>query len=322
MSTSMLDRFCKIKDSFKGKLEKLQDKFFYEKKELNFIENKFPNFIDDELDKLTNKMSNFYDDVKFPNYDDCENYASLYDKGINNIFTKRIDEEIGYGKNILELGCGTGQLSLFLSRANRKIFGVDISNGSLKLGENFRSKNDIDNVFFMKMDVFDLKFKKNYFDFVISNGVLHHTKDAEKAFKNLVEVTKPGGIIVIGLYHKYGRFFTKVKQKLARLLGENIFILDKTSLNIKSKDKRKAWVIDQFLNPHETLHTPKEVLRWFELNKIDFLNLMPHCDDIREPLFKRRPIPKLSFLNEILFSFNRRQIQEGGFFVIIGQKRN
>ena len=52
----MLDRFCKIKDSFKGKLEKLQDKFFYEKKELNFIENQFPNFIDDELDKCNERI--------------------------------------------------------------------------------------------------------------------------------------------------------------------------------------------------------------------------------------------------------------------------
>ena len=35
----------------------------------------------------------------------------------------------------------------------------------------------------MKMDVFDLKFKPNIFDYVLSNGVLHHTKDAKEAFK-------------------------------------------------------------------------------------------------------------------------------------------
>ena len=58
------------------------------------------------------------------------------------------------------------------------------------MGEKFRSDNDIKNVYFMKMDAFDLKFKKNYFDFTISNGVLHHTKDARKAFNSLVEVTK------------------------------------------------------------------------------------------------------------------------------------
>ena len=125
----------------------------------------------------------------------------------------------------------------------------------------------------MKMDVFDLKFKKNYFDFTISNGVLHHTKDARKAFKSLVEVTKPGGFIVIGLYHKYGRFFTKVKQKMARLLGKKIFLFDKTSLKIKSKDKRNAWVTDQFLNPHETLHLPSETMQWFKAVSYTHLTL-------------------------------------------------
>ena len=77
------------------------------------------------------------------------------------------------------------------------------------LERNLEKVNNIKNAFFMKMDVFDLKFKKNYFDFTISNGVLHHTKDAKKAFQKLVEVTKPGGYLVIGLYHKYGRFLNK-----------------------------------------------------------------------------------------------------------------
>ena len=318
---SDLKRYEKIKDAFFKKIEHKEEKLYLDNKNLNLIKNTIPNFISDDLDNLTNKMSEFYDVVKFPNYDDCEDYASLYDKGIKNLFTKRIDQELSYGTNTLELGCGTGQLSLFLARGNRNIFSVDISNGSLILGEKFRIENDIKNVYFMKMDVFDLKFKKNYFDFTISNGVLHHTKDARKAFNSLVEVTKPGGLIVIGLYHKYGRFFTKVKQKLARLLGKNIFFLDQTSLKIKSKDKRNAWVTDQFLNPHETLHLPSQTMQWFKEEGVEFVNLIPHSDDISKPLFQTREEPKLSFINEFLMLFNMNQIQEGGFFVIIGRKK-
>ena len=183
-----------------------------------------PNFITEDLDSLTDKMSNFYNEVQFPNYDDFEDYASLYDKGINNLFTRKLDEELGYGTKVLELGCGTGQLSLFLARSNREIFAVDISNASLTMGENFRETNQINNAYFMKMDVFDLKFKPNSFDCVISNGVLHHTKDAKQAFKCLVNVTKPGGIMVIGLYHRYGRLITRLKQKLAKILVAKLVI--------------------------------------------------------------------------------------------------
>lgn len=310
-----------IKDAFKYKIEFKNNLLYFNDNILKLIDNKILDFISDDLDGLTNKISKFYDDIKFPNYDDCQDYASLYDKGVRNLFTKKIDDELNYGINILELGCGTGQLSLFLARGNRNIFAVDISNGSLILGDRFKRKNNIKNVFFMKMDVFDLKFKENFFDFTISNGVLHHTKDSRKAFNSLVEVTKPGGLIVIGLYHKYGRFFTKVKQKMSKLIGKKIFLLDKTSLKIKSKKKRDAWVTDQFFNPHETLHLPSEIMQWFEEEKVEFLNLIPHLDDASFPLFQPREKPKLSKLNEFLMMFDRNQIQEGGFFVIIGRKK-
>ena len=171
------------------------------------------------------------------------------------------------------------------------------------------------------MNVFDLKFNKNTFDYTISNGVLHHTKNAEEAFKCLVEVTKPGGILVIGLYHKYGRFLTRVKQKLAKILGDKISHFDKNSRKMRSEAKKKAWVKDQFMNPHETLHTPNETLKWFEKNNVEFLNLIPHYDIQEQNLFKKNENPKINFLDDFLMAFNPTQIQEGGFFVMIGRKK-
>jgi len=316
-----LNRFKSLEDYFNESIIFTEEDILMDQIKINYIDDGIPIFIVNDLDPLTDKMSAFYNDVQFPNYDDCEDYASLFDKGINNPFTKKLDEEIGYGTRILELGCGTGQLSLFLSRSNRDIFAVDLSNSSLKLGEDFRKKHQIDNTFFMKMDVFDLRFKPNIFDFTISNGVLHHTKNAEEAFKCLVEVTKPGGILVIGLYHKYGRLFTRFKQKLAKLIGNNIAFFDSTSRKIKSKDKRRAWVKDQFLNPHETLHTPNEIFRWFESNNVEFLNLIPHYDLQKNSLFKKNEKPDINLLDDFMMAFDSRQIQEGGFFVIIGRKK-
>ena len=96
-----LKRYEKIKDAYYKKIENKQEKLYLDDKNLNLINYIIPNFISDDLDNLTNKMSEFYDVVKFPNYDDCEDYASLYDNGIKNLFTKRIDQELSYGTNIL-----------------------------------------------------------------------------------------------------------------------------------------------------------------------------------------------------------------------------
>ena len=156
-----LKRYELIRDSFEGQLYCENNQIKLDDCNIKLINGEIPNFINNDLDEITNKMSNFYHEVKFPNYDDFEDYASLYEKGNSNSFTRRLDQELDYGIKVLELGCGTGQLSLFLARGNRNIFGVDISNGSLILGEKFRSDNDIKNVYFMKMEVFDWKFKKN-----------------------------------------------------------------------------------------------------------------------------------------------------------------
>ena len=174
----------------------------------------------------------------------------------------------------------------------------------------------------MKMDVFDLKFKPNTFDAIVSNGVLHHTKNAEESFRCLVNVAKPGGLIVIGLYHRYGRIFTKLKQKIAKIIGEKIFYFDRTSRRIKGKEKRSAWIKDQFMNPNETSHTPNEVMGWFDDNNVEFLNLIPHYSIENSKLFTRNKKPKISFFDNLLMSIKSSQIKEGGFFIIVGRKKN
>ena len=84
---------------------------------------------------------------------------------------------------------------------------------------------------------------------------------------------------------------------MAKILGENIYLFDKNFQKIKSKYKRSAWVKDQFMNPHETLHTPNETLQWFDDNNVEFLNLIPHYDISKNNLFQKKERPKISYLN-------------------------
>ena len=75
--------------------------------------------------------------------------------------------------------------------------------------------------------IFKLFFKENTFDVIISNGVLHHTYNPKLAFSKLVRVLKPRGIIVIGLYHRYGRIIQKIRQSLIKNFGDSFKFLDK-----------------------------------------------------------------------------------------------
>lgn len=203
--------------------------------EINFFSG-IPDLYLDDQNPLTLKQSEFYNDVKFPNYDDIENFGTLLDKSYNSIFVNKLDKEIRYNSRVLEAGCGTGQLSIALSRFNRKIHSIDLSKGSLTEGKKFIDNNDIKNVQFYRMNIFNLFFPKNYFDIIISNGVLHHTHNAELAFNKLSEKLKPGGIIVIGLYHKYGRIVQNIRQYFIKKFGEKLKFIDKRfSENISEK---------------------------------------------------------------------------------------
>jgi len=234
-----------------------------------------------------------------------------------------LDSDIGIGKNILEAGCGTGQLSISLSRFNRNIFSIDLSKGSLKEAKKFTEKNNINNINFFRMNIFNLLFEKDSFDCVISNGVLHHTHNAKLAFKNIAGVLKPGGTIVIGLYHKYGRFIQKIRQFLFPILGEKLKYLDKRFKENISDKKKYAWFLDQYNNPHETTHTYSEVLKWFEDENIEFLSSLPFDYDQDKNLFEKREkkIGLGMFFKELSLMLDSNQIYEGGFFIMVGRKK-
>ena len=299
------------------------------KKEINFNENfeyKFfkdiPDLFLEDGNSLTKIQSDFYNDVKFPNYDDVEDFGSLLDKSRRSIFVKKLDDEIPMGSNILEAGCGTGQMSIVLSRYARTIYGIDLSKGSLIEAKQFINSNDIKSVHLFRMNIFKLFFKENTFDVIISNGVLHHTYNPKLAFSKLVRVLKPGGIIVIGLYHRYGRIIQKIRQSLIKNFGDSFKFLDKRFREKISDKKKYAWFLDQYKNPSETTHTYLEVLNWFKVESVEFLSSIPFDFNPENKLFQKREAKNRFeiFLNEISLAFNLQQISEGGFFVMIGKK--
>lgn len=292
-----------------------------DKNNINYFSG-IPNLYFDDNNSLTSIQSKFYNEVKFPNYDDIDNLGTLLEKSSKSIFVKKLDNEIPFHSNVLEAGCGTGQLSIALSRYGRKIHSIDLSEGSLIEAKKFINKNDINNVQLYKMNIFNLCFPKYYFDVIISNGVLHHTHNPKLAFSKLTECLKPNGIIVIGLYHKYGRIIQNVRQKLIKIFGEKMKFIDRRFSENLSERKKYAWFKDQYNNPHETKHSYHEVIKWFKENNIEFINSLPFNFDVNDKIFNKKPILSKSdiLLKEYAMMFNLRQIYEGGFFIMIGKK--
>jgi SAM-dependent methyltransferase len=132
---------------------------------------------------VTEIVKAFYEENPFPGYEDVDSSWSLREKARKGIFGRLLDEQMPHDSRILEVGCGTGQLSNFLGMTwGRTVFGADLCLNSLKLGQKFKHKTDIRNVAFLQMNLFRPVFKDCLFDLVICNGVLHHTADPYLGF--------------------------------------------------------------------------------------------------------------------------------------------
>ena len=101
--------------------------------------------------------------------------------------------------SILDAGCGRCYHTARLARRfNGNIVAVDFSDAALSAGERTIAAAGIENrVRLLKGDLTALQFESEYFDAVISWGVLMHIPQLETALRELVRVLRPGGWMVL-----------------------------------------------------------------------------------------------------------------------------
>jgi SAM-dependent methyltransferase len=271
-------------------------------------------------------VKQFYEQTPFPNYDDLDNQRALIEKARAGLFARLLNEQIPYPARVVEVGCGTGQLTNFLAIAHRSVLGVDVCLNSLSLAQKFKRDHALERAAFAQMNLFRPGLRDGFFDVVISNGVLHHTSDCRGAFRRISRLARPGGHVVVGLYSAYSRRLHYARVALFRLTGLTSRWLDPHFARVQAGGKREAWFQDQYCHPHETCHTLDELLGWMDESGLDFVNSIPKPEVgpslvPGERLFDARPSgnPVGRFLSQLAdLSSGYR---EGGFFIIIGRRR-
>lgn len=299
---------------------------------MNFLKKKLVNnnniFSLKITDTHTQKVTNFYKFLPFPNYKIDDNKQTILEKGDNNPLARQFKKFIGLHKKVLEVGCGTGQISNYFSiGTNNEIIAFDPTIESLNLAKNFAVKNNLTNLKFVNADIFDDVLKDDYFDFIWCNGVLHHTKNPYKAFEITVQSLKNNGYILIGLYNKIGRIRTLVRKYISKVFGIKFLeLFDPTLKYLKLNEKeKKSWINDQYFHPIESLHTLDEVLDWFKKNDIEYISSIPSCDfefhQNYENLFEKKSKGDIHsrLFNQFLMIFNKLG-SDGGLFIVIGKK--
>lgn len=198
------------------------------------------------------------------------------------------------GKLVLDVGCGMGRFAEVATRWGARVIGVDLSAAAEVAAQNLQGRDFLA----MQADVMALPFALETFDCIYSIGVLHHTPNCEKAFKNLPQYLKPGGTLAVWLYSGYNKWYrfsdfyrqitTRVPIRLlhtffrvavpglyavdcglravplvGKPLGGLLRHLFPISLT-RNPEVRVLDTLDWYSPRYQSKHTYEEVFRWFE----------------------------------------------------------
>lgn len=169
-------------------------------------------------------------------YDKKHDFVAEYGKGLLEFVPKND------GQTILDLGCGTGMLTVQLAGLCNKIVGVDSSQSMIE-----KAKEQFSNIEFMVCDALTLPFE-NEFDVVFSNAVFHWISDHDTLLKNIYKVLKPKGLLVCEFgasgniaaiedaftkacndlgYEYESKFNFPTAEDFGKLLGSNDLVIDR-----------------------------------------------------------------------------------------------
>ena len=244
-------------------------------------------------DPRTAVVRRFYERAPFPGYPERDSLHALHARAERSAFARLVNRAIPGDARIAEIGCGTGQMSLYLARADRVVIGADLARGSLRLGAAAARRFGIDRVQFVETDLGRPGLRAGSFDVVYSSGVLHHTPNPRASFARLAQLARPGGIIVVGLYNAFARI--PLAASAGRCARSRVFASSRSIRCFAPAEsdpaRREAWLRDQYQHPEEHRHTLAEVQDWFAENRVEYLRAYPSAVLEDEPADLFEPAP-------------------------------
>ncbi|QHE89199.1 methyltransferase domain-containing protein [Hydrogenophaga sp. BPS33] len=109
--------------------------------------------------------------------------------------------------DVLIAGCGSGRHSTESASAysDSRVLAIDLSASSLAYA--MRKSHELGqcNVEYAQADILQLSSLNRRFDLIESVGVLHHLADPAAGWRALLQVLRPGGLMLLGLYSEAAR---------------------------------------------------------------------------------------------------------------------
>lgn len=182
---------------------------------------------------------------------------------------EKISQALGIKENdvILDMGCGSGEISIELSEKCKKIYAVDISPQMIDLCKNKISKNGINNITPICAGLLTYQHNAELVDAVISNVVMHHLPDFWKmiALKNIYNILKSDGrfflfdIVFTFPVEKHEEFISNWLSIMKEKAGEKM--MEESVIHVRDEFSTYDWILEKMieLTGFKIMHVAEEM---------------------------------------------------------------
>lgn len=244
---------------------------------------------------------------------------------INLLMALKLPKKIFKNSNLIDYGSGTGLNTLVYNCLGANCTLVDYDKKSYlyskKLFKTF-SKNKYQ---IYNKDIFNFRTKKK-FDFVVSNGVVHHTKNPILNLKICVKSLKKNGFFILGIGETNGFFQRNLQRLVLYSLSDNqeeivqyAKILFKNHLYRSKKFSGRTIeeiIADTYLNPKINTLSLKQTIEFFKKNNLEMYSFYGTINSLENLLendtnqFKLRNSNKYTKQkNELKMNLNLNDLQ-------------
>jgi ubiquinone/menaquinone biosynthesis C-methylase UbiE len=164
------------------------------KEQARLLWNTYPCGSSQMREGVTYGSREFFDDVSYRRYEVTDPWIK-----------KIVNFNMAHGKKLLEIGYGIGTDLLMFCEGDAEVYGIDIAEEHFSLAQlNFATHQR--QAVLKLCDGAEIDFPSNYFDYVYSLGVLHHTPDTARCISEAYRVLKKGGQLILGLYYTFSAY--------------------------------------------------------------------------------------------------------------------
>ena len=189
----------------------------------------------------------------------------------------KLPSQIFKDSSMIDFGCGSGQNSIVYDWLGANCTLLEYDKDSIANTTSLFKKFAKNKYKIIRTDLFNFKLKKKY-DFVISNGVIHHTKDPLQNIKICCKAVKKNGFLILGWGETNGFFQRNIQRLILSVICKNEEEVIKFS-KILFKDHLKSAVkysgrtineviFDTYVNPKIDALSLEQVMKELYKNKL------------------------------------------------------